>query len=265
MDQDLFDIDRYGYGPAPFGGSTGLSSQAPFHVAFLFENPLLRWLVPSLNQSFLEERVRISFALARLAFNCGMDYWGWRFTAWGLHYLQDLTQPYHAKALPFFEWRMISRIALAGNFTEFAKKNKNLLRNRHLLFEAAVHFLVNEAFKNGAGNIFVPPLTRGPHPQPVVLRSLIRNAVKHASSLAHRIDSGLINLMADPKIEDPSYYLGDDVTYRIDETLPKARRDRPDQFERFIAMVHRGLSNAGALTRLVVACAQGSSLLFNDA
>ena len=30
----------------------------------------------------------------------GHDYWAWRFTGWGMHYLQDLTQPYHARVLP---------------------------------------------------------------------------------------------------------------------------------------------------------------------
>lgn len=30
----------------------------------------------------------------------GHPYWGYRFLGWALHYVQDLTQPYHAKALP---------------------------------------------------------------------------------------------------------------------------------------------------------------------
>ena len=38
--------------------------------------------------------------LAELAFSTGHDYWGWRFLGWGLHYVGDLTQPYHAIPLP---------------------------------------------------------------------------------------------------------------------------------------------------------------------
>ncbi len=103
MDQNLYPIREYGYGPAPFGAETGKSSQAPFHMAFLHENPIVTALVPDLRRSFMEQRIRVSFALARTAFAHRVDYWGWRFAAWAAHYLQDLTQPYHAR--PFrFHW-----------------------------------------------------------------------------------------------------------------------------------------------------------------
>ena len=38
MDQDLFQIAEYGYGKIPYGGETGIPSQAPFHMLFLTEN-----------------------------------------------------------------------------------------------------------------------------------------------------------------------------------------------------------------------------------
>ena len=100
MDQDLYPILEYGYGRAPFGKETGPSSQAPFHMAFLHENFILKRIVPDLRRSFMEERIRVFFALAWAAFSHRVEYWGWRFAAWAMHYLQDLTQPYHATPFP---------------------------------------------------------------------------------------------------------------------------------------------------------------------
>ena len=100
MDQNLFDCTDHRYGEPPFGMSSGVGSQVPFHMAFHHESPLLIRLLPVLRRSFLEERIRVCFALAELAFKTGVNYWGWRFTAWAMHYLQDITAPYHARAFP---------------------------------------------------------------------------------------------------------------------------------------------------------------------
>ena len=145
MDQDLFSVAQYGYGSCPFGPEHGPSSQAPFHMAFLHENPLVMALRPSLGKSFMGERVQLFFALAGLAMESGVDYWGWRFAAWAMHYLQDITQPYHARPFPAARLPLLIRFILHPNPRRFAAKNENYLKNRHILFESAVHFLLNEA------------------------------------------------------------------------------------------------------------------------
>lgn len=38
--------------------------------------------------------------MAKIAFNNGDDYWGFRFASWALHYLEDLSQPYHTYPAP---------------------------------------------------------------------------------------------------------------------------------------------------------------------
>ncbi|HNT90723.1 MAG TPA: hypothetical protein PKO01_03300 [Smithellaceae bacterium] len=40
--------------------------------------------------------------MAELSFENGNDYWGWRFLSRGAHYLADLGNPFHVKALPGF-------------------------------------------------------------------------------------------------------------------------------------------------------------------
>ena len=62
------------------------------------------WVVykaaPFLLRAYPEYRIHLWRSLAAFALRTGHDYWAWRFAGWGLHYVQDLTQPYHARVLP---------------------------------------------------------------------------------------------------------------------------------------------------------------------
>lgn len=92
---------RYNFGPTPFGDSRfEYSSQAPFHMGFYHESPVISAAAPYLKNTFPEQRAYQYFGLARFAFENGHPYWGYRFLGWGLHYVQDLTQPYHSKVMP---------------------------------------------------------------------------------------------------------------------------------------------------------------------
>ncbi|MDT3311510.1 phospholipase [Pseudomonas sp. rhizo66] len=91
----------YGFGPQPFGDARfQYSSQAPFHMGFFHESAVVYAAAGFLERSWPDWRAYQYMGLARLAFASGHPYWGYRFLGWGLHHIQDLTQPYHAKALP---------------------------------------------------------------------------------------------------------------------------------------------------------------------
>jgi hypothetical protein len=264
MDQDLFSVAQYGYGSCPFGPEHGPSSQAPFHMAFLHENPLVLALRPSLGKSFMGERVQLFFALAGLAMDSGVDYWGWRFAAWAMHYLQDITQPYHARPFPAARLPLLLRFILHPNPRRFAAKNENYLKNRHILFESAVHFLLNEAIKKRPDHPFLGALagkisgtgfqTRPHRPtdSQMGMKSLMKESSRVAADLARPIDRTMMALMDDPRISDPSYSLDKDRTYRIEETLPSAGRDRPDLFDDFIRLVSMCLARTGEVSRYAV-------------
>ncbi len=250
MDQDLFNRQEYGYGKCPFGAESGEGSQAPFHVAFLDENWFLSSIVPGLRRSFMAERVRVFLGLARLSFSVGMEYWGWRFTAWALHYLQDLTQPYHAKAVPAAPaLRVLFRLAVAGSVRGFLERNKYLLMNRHSLFERIVHFILNDAYKRGVDHPFLPALTNSGECCNGSVLSVMTEVAKFAAGVARRIDRSVAELMKDPNIEDPDYFLLNDDSYRIDETLPEAIRKRPREYQTFVDLVGKCLAQAGRVTR----------------
>ena len=107
MDIGLFDDNgtdfgrRYGFGDQPFGNpNLDYGSQAPFHMGFYHLDWLSRVAQPDLLRTFPLWRIALFGELAELAFRTGHPYWGWRFLGWGLHYVGDLTQPYHAMPLP---------------------------------------------------------------------------------------------------------------------------------------------------------------------
>jgi hypothetical protein len=128
----------YGFGPQPFGDARfQYSSQAPFHMGFFHESPVVYAAAEFLERSWPDWRAYQYMGLARLAFATGHSYWGYRFLGWGLHHVQDLTQPYHAKPLPGVELPSLLLLegkALAG-FAEDKQASIERVATRHMEVE----------------------------------------------------------------------------------------------------------------------------------
>lgn len=106
---------HYNFGVQPFGDARfEYSSQAPFHIGYYHEPALVFQAAPYLRRTLPHWRIYQYTSLARLALESGHDYWGYRFLGWALHYMQDLTQPYHAKTVPGFATAELMLIALKG-------------------------------------------------------------------------------------------------------------------------------------------------------
>ena len=69
-------------------------------MGFYHESDVIYTFAGFLKKTYPEYRIHLYKRLARFAFETGHPYWGWRFAGMGLHYLADLAQPYHARALP---------------------------------------------------------------------------------------------------------------------------------------------------------------------
>ncbi|MCX7240355.1 MAG: hypothetical protein NTU86_07955 [Burkholderiales bacterium] len=128
----------YGFGTQPFGNpALSFSSQAPFHMGFMHESRIVYLAAPFIKRTFPLLRVHQYTSLAELAFRTGHPYWGWRFAGLSLHYLQDLTQPYHASLAPgesTLKLLGVNALAMAG----MPSKKEDmviLLSNRHLALE----------------------------------------------------------------------------------------------------------------------------------
>jgi hypothetical protein len=146
---------RMGFGEQPFGNPVvSFSSQAPFHMGFYFEKPLLYWVVGWLKRCYPEYRISLFLTLAEHAFKTHHDYWGYRFLGWALHYIQDLTQPYHATLVPGASWLKLiglNSLELLG-FKTPAQNVRQLLTNRHLALEnyqleSTINLSSNDALK----------------------------------------------------------------------------------------------------------------------
>lgn len=91
----------YGFGKIPFGNPRlEYATQAPFHMGFFFESWLTYTFKPEVKRTYSLARIYQFTELAKFAFQEQHPYWGYRFTAWALHYVQDLAQPYHSSLVP---------------------------------------------------------------------------------------------------------------------------------------------------------------------
>ncbi len=250
MDQDLFRIKDYLYGAPPFGPETGPSSQASFHMAFLHENPVSLRIWRGLGSSFMERRIRLFLALAKLALDNRVDYWGWRFAAWAAHYLQDLTQPYHAKALPF-PISTILRLVISSPYSVFERR-KNYLTNRHALFEAATHVLLNEAVKRESEHPFFKALAGSREFAQGLLERLMTEASKIPAKSALEANRLLERIIDDSRINRVDYFVGEDTDYPVAAKLAKAFAEHPEVVERFLSILAACFLETGRVTRYVV-------------
>lgn len=142
-DQDLFVRDakgrpRYAYPDQQwFGSISGPHSQAFRHIEkppFSFRHPLATFGFPFRSVGEATRRAQIWFLLSELAFSKGEDYWGWRFLANALHYLEDLHNPYHAGQItPTMMAKGLWLYLLRGY--GFLNTFANLVADSHLFFE----------------------------------------------------------------------------------------------------------------------------------
>lgn len=128
----------YGFGELPFGNpSLYYATQAPFHMGFYQESGILYKAAAFIKKTFPQLRAHQYSTLAELAFRTGHPYWGWRFSGLALHYIQDLTQPYHASLSPGSSTAKMLGINLLAMMGMPGKKDDMiiLLSNRHLALE----------------------------------------------------------------------------------------------------------------------------------
>jgi len=152
MDIGLFEDNgtafgqQYGFGVQPFGNpNLDYGSQAPFHMGFYHLDWLTRLAQPDLLRTYPLWRIALYGELADLAFRTGHPYWGWRFLGWGLHYVGDLTQPYHAVPLPGVGTLEALWSVVQGKTTELVQ----LVSNRHGVIESYQYQRLTAALSAG--------------------------------------------------------------------------------------------------------------------
>lgn len=142
MDQNLNLVDYQEY----MGGYTGLASQGPRHMfypKFDWFSPIATFHLPFrelFNQmGFAPDRAQLFFDLATQAKNTGHKFWAYRFLGWGLHYVQDLGQPYHANQ---FGSPMLFAIFKVFQRSALITETKRRVSNFHISFEEYTDYLL---------------------------------------------------------------------------------------------------------------------------
>ncbi len=227
----------YGFGVQPFGNpSLEYSSQAPFHMGFFHEAKIIYVLASFLKHTYPEIRARQYYALSQYAFRTGHPYWGYRFMGWGLHYIGDLTQPYHARVLPgvgVLRMLWINLLDILGKHQ--AKLDAiQLVSNRHSAIESFYQAVLRKdleartftrpywaAVKNASGDSAYPPYGRS-----TIRDVLTRESESRADVLDETISATVpARLVSDPSVEFAEANAGKDITV----TMEQARAGSVDE------------------------------------
>ena len=204
----------YGFGPLPFGNpALSYATQAPFHMGFFHEDRLLYLGAPFLKRTFPLMRSHQYATLAMLAFRTGHAYWGWRFAGLSLHYLQDLTQPYHASLAPgisTFKLLGVNALAMAG-IAGFKNDTIVVLSNRHLALEKYQTELLQNAARNQQDTILEKALrnTGKDRSYPEWSDNYLRDVVSaQSSAYGPELAQTLVATLPAGYVSDPSFDFG---------------------------------------------------------
>ncbi len=204
----------YGLGRQPFGNpAIAFSSQGPMHMGFFHEPAIVYAAAPFLRRTFPEYRVHLWQSLAARAFRGGHPYWGWRFAGWALHYVQDLTQPYHARVLPgagTLRMMWIDALDVAGLH---GPKDRVIVfvTNRHLALENyQLHWLHDALSRRNANDAALKALrgSAGEGAAPFRDGSLRQTISRESYDAADGIDAVLVAALPPRYTSDPSYVFG---------------------------------------------------------
>ena len=226
---------KYGFGKQPFGNpSVEFSSQAPFHMAFLHEAGLVYDFASYLSRDLLEASVHLYISLAQFSFAQGHPYWGWRFTGWALHYVQDGAQPWHATALPGLSvarMLVLNAFDLMG-FHSWKDQAIQVVTNKHLALENyELRYLITSLENRNSSDQVIQALSGldvdVSHLAPYE-NGYVRNVVTDEShSMASRADT-VITSSIPSKLLDAKYLFG--VTDRkVDVLQEMESRPQPAQ------------------------------------
>lgn len=142
----------YGWGEQPLGNPALTShSQIMFHMSSLQDSPILFWFKPRAKENYPEYRAYLFMTLSQFAAAKNHPYWAAVFMGWSLHYIQDLTQPFHTRFTygldTFTAVRSLISLALKNPIPY--QELETLQENRHVLFEELAINMANSPVQNG--------------------------------------------------------------------------------------------------------------------
>jgi len=218
FDHTLWGYTDYGYGEQPYGKPEGESSKAPFHMQFAHEAFLVKKFVPTVLEGMASDRVDLFTRLARHAFEGGHDYWGWRFSAWAIHYAQDLAQPYHSKTIPSATGAFYLRYVVSPRKELLTDRATQLAANRHFLYEDFVAYGLQESYLGDEETYetLAGYLAWGDHAFDVPdAEALVVELMDYAAAHSRTIDSTLVKAFGSSLTKNYEFDVETDPAYDI--------------------------------------------------
>jgi hypothetical protein len=209
---------RYRFGKQPFGNpAVDISSQAPFHMGFYHQADIVYRAAPFVMRTYVLLRIHQFFTLAQLAFRTGHPYWGWRFAGNAIHYVQDLTQPYHASLLPGISTprMLVANLMAMLGWTRMKDQMIVLVSNRHLALERYQVQMLYRATVEQEDAPIVKALQfdNVDATYPAWSDSYLRDVVSaEAFAVADRLDAALTKAMPGHYVADPRFDFGAEGT-----------------------------------------------------
>jgi hypothetical protein len=126
------------------GGTPGPSSQGFRHMYFggwKINHPMITFQIPTRPLGQAPERAQIMAQMAKHLIKEGQVAWGIRTTAWALHYLQDLAQPFHSAqliSLKMVPWSTLLSWPPQEGFKQLVKETTRIITNYHWAYEGYV-------------------------------------------------------------------------------------------------------------------------------
>lgn len=204
---------EYGFGAQSFGNpQLEYGSQAPFHMGFYHEAKILYKFGPFLKQTYMDYRLFLYKALSEFAFRQQQPYWGWRFMGWGMHYMGDVSMPYHMRPLPGVSTARMMWINLKAmlGFPKAKEQAVQLVSNRHTAFEEFQLQVIRKAHQDK--NFSHPFLQALENPLPTVSFSMgffLNVATKESAASGEEIDKILERQMPALLVSDPNVETND--------------------------------------------------------
>jgi hypothetical protein len=253
MDINLWSHPEFGYGKIPYGSETGGTSKAPFHILYRHENILVRTFAPEMLEGMTYDRIELFTRLAALAFKSGHRYWGLRFTAWALHYIEDLAQPYHSKAVPSAGLWYYVTFVVSPDKARIKRETTQLVKNRHYAYEDFVAYGLQQSYteKRELFSRLAESLSQGDAVYEDVQNAgaLIERVTTFAATHAPAIDEAVVRAYGPRMTEDPSYDIETDASYQVRKVIDGLP---PEVAERILAETARDFGNAGRAARTLL-------------
>ncbi len=242
MDQELFATypelwkTEYDF----MGGKKGLASQSFRHMywqSFSLWSPLQSFKLPlkKLFQSMGEapQRAAIFYSLAQSAWKNGHPYWAFRFLGNSLHYLQDLTNPFHSTQIPTVRFFLLpfTDSQHGKNFSNFIAQVTQLIIFSHLAAEDVLAYLMQE--KQNYPEL--PKVSHRKLPIQSIAKELATRSAQEASDFAGMAYQFLPTLTAQPFTQWHYQQQADRLWWA--KVKAKPRREKELFYEKYLELV----------------------------